>query len=475
MLRFFTNNDMVCKDCKAEEVYKVIASFLSNLEITSMQTVNVEYETDANTYSAEFQLVPKGGKFFIREVFNDIPLVVNEKLPTVYLVMVNPEYNNYKFYKLEDAGNEVLATYGRIGANANEMFGTRTHSYPKRMYYVKLLEKLAKGYKDMTEIYCPASNKIPEKELPEAKNEPENPNTPSAILYNMLLQYAKHTVSENLLVTTVTQQMCDAAEEYIQQLYEQTESTDVEDFNQIYLQLLAVSPRNVRDISTLLARSSGDYANIIAKEESLLMAMQAVATKSVVQKKPTADFGPIKVHIATEKQKAEVMRHLSDNLKNQVVEVYRVINPEHKKRFNDYLKQNNIKKVKQLWHGSRNENWLSIIQQGLLLKPNAVITGKMFGDGIYFAPSSMKSWGYTSGRGSYWAKGSQDKCFMGLYATAFGVPYDTTAPQRFTQSFLKTQNKNCVYAHAGSYLRNDEIIFYDERAFLLNYIVEFKA
>ena len=46
MLRFFTNNDMVCKDCKAEEVYKVIASFLSNLEITSMQTVNVEYETD---------------------------------------------------------------------------------------------------------------------------------------------------------------------------------------------------------------------------------------------------------------------------------------------------------------------------------------------------------------------------------------------------------------------------------------------
>lgn len=87
----------------------------------------------------------------------------------------------------------------------------------------------------------------------------------------------------------------------------------------------------------------------------------------------------------------------------------------------------------------------------------------------------MKSWGYTSGRGSYWAKGSQNKCFMGLYATAFGNPYDTTAPQRFTQSFLKTQNKNCVYAHAGSYLRNDEIIFYDENALLLNYIVEFKA
>lgn len=33
---------------------------------------------------------------------------------------------------------------------------------------------------------------------------------------------------------------------------------------------------------------------------------------------------------------------------------------------------------------------------------------------------------------------------------------------------------NCVHAHAGSQLLNDEIIFYNESAMLLNYIVEFK-
>ena len=64
------------------------------------------------------------------------------------------------------------------------------------------------------------------------------------------------------------------------------------------------------------------------------------------------------------------------------------------------MKKEDIHQVKQLWHGSRNENWFSILENGLQLNPNAIITGKMFGKGIYFAPSSNKSWNYTSYRGT---------------------------------------------------------------------------
>jgi len=38
------------------------------------------------------------------------------------------------------------------------------------------------------------------------------------------------------------------------------------------------------------------------------------------------------------------------------------------------------------FHGSRNENWWNIIKNGLQLNPNAKITGKMLGHGIYLAP-----------------------------------------------------------------------------------------
>ena len=39
-----------------------------------------------------------------------------------------------------------------------------------------------------------------------------------------------------------------------------------------------------------------------------------------------------------------------------------------------------------------------------------------------------------------------------------------------------TQDKNCdcLHAHAGVSLQNDEIIFYHEDAMVLNYIVEFE-
>ena len=54
----------------------------------------------------------------------------------------------------------------------------------------------------------------------------------------------------------------------------------------------------------------------------------------------TADH--IEVYYATEKQKKEVIAHLSDRLKGKVHQVYRVINQKHKKRFNDYLKKEDI-------------------------------------------------------------------------------------------------------------------------------------
>lgn len=44
----------------------------------------------------------------------------------------------------------------------------------------------------------------------------------------------------------------------------------------------------------------------------------------------------------------------------------------------------------------------------------------------------------------------------------------------FTKAELNRLHADCVHAHAGTALRNDEIIFFDENAMVLNYIVEFQ-
>ena len=175
---------------------------------------------------------------------------------------------------------------------------------------------------------------------------------------------------------------------------------------------------------------------------------------------------------ASKEKRERVLELLTPDLRLKVLNIYRVIPKEQEKKFKQYVKDRNISEIKSLWHGSRNENWLSIAENGLMLHPNAAITGKMFGNGIYFASSAKKSWGYTSG--GFWTREmSSSTRFMGLYATAYGNPLNVTSPSNYSEKSIG--NFNCVHAHAGNYLRNDEIIFYNEAAMLLTYLVEFSA
>ena len=63
---------------------------------------------------------------------------------------------------------------------------------------------------------------------------------------------------------------------------------------------------------------------------------------------------------------------------------------------------------------------------------------------------------------------------MGMYETAYGRPEDVYSSRQYDKQMLDAMGKNCVHAHAGQSLLNDEIIFYDEAAMLLKYIVQFE-
>lgn len=148
---------------------------------------------------------------------------------------------------------------------------------------------------------------------------------------------------------------------------------------------------------------------------------------------------------------------------------------------NSQQDKKHISKTKLLWHGSRNENWWSIINTGLVLRPtNAVITGKMFGFGIYYAPKARKSLGYTSLSGSYWARGNSNSAFMALMDVAYGKPYDVHSfdSKYYDFNYERLQKTcpgaNCLHAHAGSMLRNDEIIVYKEDQCTIKYLVELR-
>ena len=171
-----------------------------------------------------------------------------------------------------------------------------------------------------------------------------------------------------------------------------------------------------------------------------------------------------------------LMRESVDKFRN----AWRVTNLKTQERFDKFVTENNIKDTRLLFHGSRSENFWSIIKTGLVLRPtNAVITGKMFGFGIYYAPKCAKSIGYTSLSGSYWARGGSNTAYMALFDVAYGVPYDVYNfdSKYYDLDYDKLQEfkhgANCLHAHADKgMLKNDEIVVYKEDQMTIKYLIE---
>lgn len=463
-------------EAEVQNFYKEVAVMLSKEDVSDgSKEVEIEVPTEGKVI---YKISLRSGTPFIVQVYNDLPdsLLLFDAKP-VYLTCVIPEKNSYKFYKLTPNGNDVLAEYGRMGARKGELFGARSFNYPLEMFWIKYAEKLAKGYVDRSDVYLEDNT--------EEQNDVKQPNKRGIIsrvsseLFNKLQQFSSHAVREAKVQVPITKAILRESKRILQKMYG---ATSLEEFNDNVLEIVSLLQRPVHTgdgtgVKRLLANSPADYTRIIQRESDLIQAMEGSYYGTGIRRVET-DFSQygVEVYLATDKQREQVMNHLSDQLKGKVKNIYRVIPQEQQKKFNAYLKEHNIKKVMQLWHGSRNQNWMSIILNSLQLNPDAIITGKMFGNGIYFAPSSMKSWNYTSYRGTSWAGGNSDTAFMGLYAVAYGTPLDTDSWSGSIDYKQKTVGGgyDCLHAHKGSALLNDEIIFYDEAAMVLNYIVEFK-
>lgn len=401
-----------------------------------------------------------------------------------YLVMVTASANNNKYYKMTPHGDTWTAEYGRVGG------GVQSRQYSIRQWESKYNEKIRKGYVDQTDLI----EDLIQVEKPKSSEYRDIENKAIAEIVDRLQAMAKKAISENYTISAnrVTQAMVDEAQNILTSLLN---IQDLNEFNEVLLKLFTTIPRKMGNVQFYLAKTMDDAAEIIKREQDLLDVMSG----QVIQRQATEeDVGD------TNKSENTILEQLGlvfeecdidDIAKIKVAlgscsdkfhKAWRVTNLKTQKKFDEFVKENKITNKKLLFHGSRNENWWSIINSGLVLKPtNAVITGKLYGYGIYFAPKAQKSLGYTSLSGSYWARGSQSSGFMALMDVAYGEPYDVydfnSKYGSLTYEGLQCfkNGANCLHAHAGasmgySSLRNDEIIIYKEDQCTIRYLVELK-
>lgn len=389
-----------------------------------------------------------------------------------YLIMVTSANNN-KYYRQIPHGNTWTAEYGRVGAAPQKA------EYPMSKWDSKYKEKIRKGYIDQSDLV----EDLLQAENPKAQSPyREIENKAIAEIVEHLQEMARQAISDNYSISSnkVTQAMVDKAQDIINGLIN-VESTDV--FNEQLLKLFTTIPRAMGEVLCYLASSKTEFTEIIKREQDLLDVMKG----QVVQKKIDDDAKAILQSETNQsqltiletlglqfsecdEQDIEVIKEHLGESKNRFRRAWRVNNLNTRRRFDEFVIAENITDKKLLWHGSRNENWWSIINTGLVLRPtNVFISGKMFGYGCYFAPKAQKSIGYTSG-------GCES--FMALMEVAYGKPYDvyTFDSKYYDYDYEHLQKEcpgaNCLHAHAGSMLRNDEIVIYREEQISIKYLVE---
>ena len=398
-----------------------------------------------------------------------------------YLICTKADANNYKYYEMIPNGDSFTVKYGRMGQP-----GYQTRTYSISQFDKKYSEKIKKGYEDKTEL---KSEVVEEVTLNNSQSEYKDiENKVIAEIVNRLQKMAKETIAKNYTVnsTTVTQAMIDEAQNILSSL---VSIQDVDEFNKNLIQLFNAIPRKMKKVSDYLAKSKEDFSKIITDEQNLLDVMQGqVYVPQHKEKDDTIQTNEtILEHFGLEMQETTteeiaMIKNLLAEDANRYVNSWKVINKETQERFDKFVKENNINNIKMLWHGSRSENFWSIIKTGLKIRPsNAVYTGSMFGDGIYFAPRARKSIGYTSVNGSYWANGNNKTGFMAIFEVAYGNPYilyeHNYSCYNLNYNVLQSQIPpcNCLHAKADKgMLRNDEIVFYRPDQMTIKYLVEIK-
>ena len=374
------------------------------------------------------------------------------------------EANHNKFYNMIDLGTGFFkAHWGRVGSNGQSM------EYPIALWNSKMQSKLEKGYVEVKKSAMPISKPSDIKIT--------NPEVKSLVKF--LLKSAKTHIEASYKVGAgeVSQGQIVTAQSLIDKAYRLLRSGNhtQSSLNDILRELYTVIPRRMTDTRKYFLQETYQEAfvtELLQAEQNLLDTL-ASQTKTKPAK-ITLDTLGLEITPASQKDRDLIAK--KTDFKVGTNRIFKVTNKATEQAFKKG------RKTKLLYHGTRNCNWMAVLQQGLKIRPQGVqMTGSMFGDAIYFANKARKSIGYTSLRGSYWAGGSESVGYLAVFEVNTGKEWNLLSNQRHKNWMMSIDQKrvnqegfDTVFAKGGADLLNDEYVIYDESRCTIRYLIEIK-
>lgn len=361
-----------------------------------------------------------------------------------------------KFYDMSDNGDGTFtAEYGRVGSSKT------SHTYPISKWNSKLNSKLRKGYEDITEL----------KRASTVVNS-NSGNTVFNQFFDILSQYTKSTISTNYLVDKCSDAQLKKSQELIDTL---TSVKSTSDANDLLLALYKVIPRKMDNVNNYLVSDISNVPALVKSNRDLLKSMDS--SNIIHTTDPFKELNIVFEEVSKKELKIiEGIINPSNNTRYKIHKVYKVTQNSRIKHFEKFISKEDNPKTELLIHGTRNPNVLSILKQGLLIRPSnaAYISGAAYGNGVYHSAHTAKSMGYT-GR-------ERDAIFL-IQDVHIGNPYtykgwyrDGKDISRSQMNYkdLKSMGYDSLYVKEGDGLLNSEYIVYDHNQTVTKFIVHFK-
>lgn len=398
------------------------------------------------------------------------------------LIYVDLTGNSNKYWEAEQSGTNVTARWGRVGATSGQTkhFSFGNESAAEAFLAKKVKEKMKKGY---TKQHTVATTAGASTVSVAAKVKIEHAgDAETSQLIDFLVRRNIHQIEgmtsvrlEAGRLTTplgpVTAEGLDEAQKILIDMQAGTKSLG--DLANAYLRII---PRNIgmRRVDPVDLFGSPEK---LQREQATIDSLRAVvndladkASKAADTDAPvfettlelvapgSADFK----HLSAMFLKSQNRHHTSAGL--QLRKAWKMSIASQAAAF-----EKDLKPIWELWHATKDVNLLSILKNGFIIpkrNQGIQITGRMYGDGVYFSDQSTKALNYA---GNTWGGQASQRPFMLLSDVAMGKQF--MAQRGFSGGCPK--GFDSTFAKAGTAVRNNEMIVYRTSQIRAKFLCEF--
>lgn len=423
----------------------------------------------------------------------------------VMLVRVSAQANNNKFYEVILHDDDTVTTrYGRVGSEGNAGVSGRGEAFYNRT----VRAKNRKGYKETETVTNQTTVNAVAKERMNAavhkglsQSDEENPVLTR--LFDTLVEQNRHQIvsasggqievaddgAMRTALGIITDTSITEAREVLKKIAK-AKTPDSAESLRLLDQYLTLVPQNVgrtagwheRYFRSETISQQNDFLDQLAGSYAIWeQAKNAQSTEG--QEEDYSDLFRYRMSVVEDKDAFERINKFFRSSVNQnhssrrlsLKKVYAVHDTHGTETYETALTEKGNEM--ELWHGTNAGNVLSILSKGLFVpdrsQRNIHITGRMFGDGVYFSNQSTKSLNYSYG---YWSGRRNSHCFMFLADVVLGNSYLPTQGHSAARRDAHKKHDS-IFADPSNTrdVRNNEVIVWNTDQIALRYLCEFDS